>query len=286
MAHALTAPTPAGKRFWRGSLALPLATRRALTALALFLLVWQIGATSKTWLGVAIPVFGALPAPDAVARAFARLIGDPGYWQSWLWSSLRVLLGFSAASLAAIPFGLALAVSRNFRALAFPVFEVLRPIPPLAWVPASIIFWPTQELSIAFVIFLGGFYAIVLNLVGGADAIDARLIQTARSMGAGPWTLFRRLIIPAVLPSIGTGMEVAIGVTWEVVVAAEMISGGGSGGAASSGGGLGFFIWNSYVGGAYPDIIVGMISIGIAGFVSSALTRYAVRRLTPWRRRA
>ena len=286
MAHALTAPTPAGKRFWRDSLALPLATRRALTALALFVLVWQIGATSKTWLGVAIPVFGALPAPDAVARAFARLIGDPGYWQSWLWSSLRVLLGFSAASLAAIPFGLALAVSRNFRALAFPVFEVLRPIPPLAWVPASIIFWPTQELSIAFVIFLGGFYAIVLNLVGGADAIDARLIQTARSMGAGPWTLFRRLIIPAVLPSIGTGMEVAIGVTWEVVVAAEMISGGGSGGAASSGGGLGFFIWNSYVGGAYPDIIVGMISIGIAGFVSSALTRYAVRRLTPWRRRA
>src|SRR5208282_2144046 len=109
-----------------------------------------------------------------------------------------------------------------------------------AWVPASIIFWPTQELSIAFVIFLGGFYTIVLNVVGGADALDARLIQSARSMGASRWTIFRQLILPGVLPSLGVGMETAIGVTWEVVVAAEMISGGGSGATASSGGGLGF----------------------------------------------
>ena len=195
---------------------------------------------------------------------------DPGYWQSWMWSALRVSLGFAAAALVGIPFGLALAANATFRGVAFPVFELLRPIPPLAWVPASIIFWPTQELSIAFVIFLGGFDTIVLNVIGGAEAIDARLIQSARSMGATRGTIFRRLILPGVLPSIGVGMQVAIGITWEVVVAAEMISGGGSGGAASSGGGLGFFIWNSYVGGAYPQIIVGMISIGIAGYLSSA----------------
>jgi NitT/TauT family transport system permease protein len=152
-------------------------------------------------------------------------------------------------------------------------------------VPASIIFWPTQELSIAFVIFLGGFYTIVLNVLGGADSLDHRLIQTARSMGAGRGVIFRQLILPGILPSIGVGMEVAIGVTWEVVVAAEMISGGGSGGSASSGGGLGFFLWNSYVGGAYPDIIVGMISIGIAGYLSSALIRFVVARLTPWLKR-
>ncbi len=66
----------------------------------------------------------------------------PGYWQSWYWSFLRVLLGFSAATLVGVPFGLFLAISKTFRGIAFPVFELLRPIPPLAWVPASIIFWP------------------------------------------------------------------------------------------------------------------------------------------------
>jgi NitT/TauT family transport system permease protein len=259
--------------------------RRAVISLVLFLIVWQIGSTSRIWLGMPLPVIGAVPSPDSVVRAWAQLLSDPGYWQSWMWSVLRVSLGFAAAALVGIPFGLALAANATFRGVAFPVFELLRPIPPLAWVPASIIFWPTQELSIAFVIFLGGFYTIVLNVIGGAEAIDARLIQSARSMGATRRTIFRRLILPGVLPSIGVGMQVAIGITWEVVVAAEMISGGGSGGAASSGGGLGFFIWNSYVGGAYPDIIVGMISIGIAGYLSSALVRLGVARLTPWLKR-
>jgi NitT/TauT family transport system permease protein len=152
----------------------------------------------------------------------------------------------------------------------------------LAWVPASIIFWPTQELSIDFVIFLGAFYTIVINTLGGGDEIDQRLIQAARSMGGSRWNIFRRLILPSVLPSIGTGMQVGIGITWEVVVAAEMISGGGSGGNASSGGGLGYLLWSSYIGGSYPDIIVGMISIGIAGYLSSAAMRFVVARATPW----
>jgi NitT/TauT family transport system permease protein len=259
--------------------------RRAIVALAAALALWEIGADSGAWLGAPLPVLGAVPAPHAVLAAFAKLLHDSGYWQSWAASLLRVAFGFVAALAVGVPFGLVLASYSAFRGAAFPVFELLRPIPPLAWVPASIIFWPTQELSIAFVIFLGGFYTMVLNVVGGADVLDRRLIQSARSMGASRVTIFQRLILPGVLPSIGVGMEIAIGVTWEVVVAAEMISGGGSGASASSGGGLGFFIWNSYVGGAYPDIVVGMISIGIAGYVSSALVRRAVIRLAPWLKR-
>jgi NitT/TauT family transport system permease protein len=263
---------------------LALGTRRALISIAIALAIWQIGSTSRAWLGHALPVLGAIPSPVSVAIAWSQLISDPGYWQSWYWSSLRVLLGFSAATLVGIPFGLFLAISKTFRGIAFPVFELLRPIPPLAWVPASIIFWPTQELSIDFVIFLGAFYTIVLNVLGGARSIDLRLIQAARSMGATRWNIFRRILLPAVLPSICTGMEVGIGITWEVVIAAEMISGGGNGGAASSGGGLGFFIWNSYIGGSYPDIIVGMFSIGVAGYLSSAAVRLIEHRITPWQR--
>jgi hypothetical protein len=117
------------------------------------------------------------------------------------------------------------------------VFEVLRPIPPLAWVPASIIFWPTQELSIVFVTFLGAFYAVVINVIGGAQTIDTRYYQAARSMGSSSWDIFRRIILPGTLPSVMVGATVGIGIAWAVVVAAEMISGGGS--AGSMGGGQG-----------------------------------------------
>ena len=92
--------------------------------------------------------------------------------------------------LVGIPLGLAMAVSRTFYGITFPVFEVLRPIPPLAWVPAAIIFWPTQELSIAFVTFLGAFFTIVINVIGGAQSIDVRYFQAARSMGSSTWIFF------------------------------------------------------------------------------------------------
>ena len=257
-------------------------TRRALIAYLVALSLWQLGSTSKSWLGVALPMLGHLPAPTEVLVAWAGLLTDAGYWQSLYLSLGRVLLGFGAAVIVGVPFGLFMAVSPLYRGVTFPVFEVLRPIPPLAWVPAAIIFWPTQELSIAFVIFIGAFYTIVLNVLGGADAIDRRYLQVARSLGASRWNTFRRLILPGVLPSILVGMEVSLGITWEVVVAAEMISGGGSSGSSSAGGGLGFFIWNSYVGGSYPQIIVGMISIGIAGHLSCALLRALAQRATPW----
>jgi NitT/TauT family transport system permease protein len=195
-----------------------------------------------------------------------------------------VLSGFLAAMIIGIPFGLAMATSRVFHDVTFPVFEILRPIPPLAWVPAAIIFWPTQELSIGFVIFLGAIYTIMLNVIGGARSIDIRFFQAARSMGSSNWDIFRRIILPAVLPSIVVGMEVGIGITWNVVVAAEMISGGGGAIQSAAGGGLGFFIWNSYIGGSYPLIVVGMISIGIAGYISSAIIRRLGIAITPWLR--
>jgi sulfonate transport system permease protein len=268
-------------RRWGRTLAEP-RRRRAAISFLVMLIVWQVGSSSADWFGHALPWIGHLPAPADVLRAWVSLSLDPGYWHSWVASGGRVLLGFASAVVVGVPFSLLLADSAWFRGLAHPVFELLRPVPPLAWVPAAIIFWPTQELSIAFVIFLGAFYPIVLNVLGGARAMDVRLVQTARSFGASRWNIFHRLLFPAVLPSMAVGMEIGIGITWEVVVAAEMISGGGSGGSSASGGGLGFLIWSSYVGGSYPQIIVGMISIGIAGYASSALLRRIGHRLTPW----
>jgi len=277
-----------------------LAFVRGIFSVLVLLLVWELGARSKHWMAGDLfaplrgllallgfkpgylPCLGAAPAPSGVVRSWVAILGESSYWQSWAKSFLRVMGGFLAAMLVGIPFGLSLAVSRVAFGVAFPVFEVLRPIPPLAWVPAAIIFWPTQELSISFVTFLGAFYTIVINVVGGARSIDVRYFQAARSMGSSRWDLFRRIILPGTLPSIVVGAVVGMGITWEVVVAAEMISGGGSQVGGTGGGGLGFFIWNSYVGGSYEQIVVGMISIGIAGFVSSELLRLLGRRLTPW----
>jgi NitT/TauT family transport system permease protein len=251
---------------------------RAMISIAVFIGVWEVAARLN-W-----PWIGQAPAPTKVLDAWIPLLSDQGYWYSWYQSSRRVLSGFLAAMIIGIPFGLAMATSRVFNDITFPVFEILRPVPPLAWVPAAIIFWPTQELSIGFVIFLGAIYTIMLNVIGGARSIDIRFFQAARSMGSSNWDIFRRIILPAVLPSIIVGMEVGIGITWNVVVAAEMISGGGGAIQSSAGGGLGFFIWNSYIGGSYPLIVVGMISIGIAGYISSAIIRRLGIYVTPWLR--
>jgi len=266
--RSLLRKTLENSEFWRG-----------IVAIIVFLCLWELGARSKQLFGYALPYVGLLPAPSEVAVAWLKVLTKPGYWESWYQSFKRVLLGFAAAQVIGIPFGLMLAVNRYFREIFFPPFEVLRPIPPLAWVPASLIFWPTNEMSIAFVTFLGAFFTIVINVLGGARTIDVRYLRAAQSMGASQWHLFWRIILPGTLPSIFTGAAVGMGITWEVVVAAEMISGGGTQGS----GGLGFFIWNSYMGGSLPQIVVGMISIGIAGYLSSSAIRWLGHRVMPWR---
>ena len=275
--------------FWRGA-----------ASIVVFLVLWEIGSRSKQWMAPEafaplkeflgamgfkkdyLPWVGAVPAPSAVLNSWTAVFVDASYWQSWYMSFFRVMAGFIAAMIIGIPFGLSLAMSRVAHGIGFPVFEVLRPIPPLAWVPASIIFWPTQESAIAFITFLGAFYTIVINVLGGARSIDVRYFQAAQSMGSSGRDIFWRVILPGTLPSIMVGSAVGMGITWEVVVAAEMISGGGSQIGGTKGGGLGFFIWLSYVGGSYEQIVVGMISIGIAGFASSELLRWGGRFVTPW----
>ena len=254
--------------------------RRGVIAILVFLILWEIGSQFKNWFGVMAPFIGKVAPPSAVMTRWLEVGQWSGYWESWYLSTGRVFLGFAVAQLIGIPFGLAMAVNKYFRGMFFPPFEILRPIPPLAWVPASIIFWPTTELSIMFVTFLGAFYTIVINVLGGARAIDIQYLRAAQSMGASQWDLFRKIILPGTLPSIFIGAAVGMGITWEVVLAGEMISGGGQQG----GGGLGFFIWSSYMGGVMDQVIVGMISIGLAGYISSSLIRYVGYLSMPWRR--
>ena len=123
--------------FWRG-----------VVAILIFLVLWEIGSQAKNWFGFMVPFVGKVAPPTDVIARWTEVATWPGYWESWYLSTGRVFLGFAAAQVVGIPFGLAMAVNKYFRGMFFPPFEILRPIPPLAWVPASIIFWPTTELSI------------------------------------------------------------------------------------------------------------------------------------------
>lgn len=234
----------------------------------IFLLVfWEAGSR------LGFPIINNIPPLSSVLEAFGETVFDPSYYASWVASFRRIFSGFIAAQIVGIPLGLLMGTSRFFRELSLPVFEVLRPVPPLAWVPAAAIFWPTAEMSIAFVTFLGTFFVLILNIVGGARSIDARYIRAAMSLGSRRKDIFWRIVLPATLPSILVGMTVGIGVAWNTVVAAEMIA---------SRSGLGFMTWRSYVTFTYPLIVVGMISIGVAGYVSSGIIRLFGDRITPW----
>lgn len=233
------------------------------------LIAWEIGRALK------LPLLASMPAPSEILSVLFELLTKPEFWKNWVSSYQRVFTGFIAAQIIGIPLALAMAVSRTFYGLTFSTFEVVRPIPPLAWVPISIIFWPTTEMSIAFVIFLGAFFTVVINVLGGARNIDVRYVRTAISLGSRPLDIFFKIVLPATLPSIFTGMAVGMGITWEVVVAAEMIAGKS---------GLGYLTWSSYVGGNYPQIVVGMMSIGIAGYLSSYIIRAIGRMSMPWLR--
>jgi NitT/TauT family transport system permease protein len=257
--------------------------RRGAIGVLAWLALWEVGAQLGEWIGVAVPILDKVPPPHAVLGDLAELVQEGGYWNSWALSLQRVLWGFAFALAVGVPVALLIVTSRVFRGLVFPVFETLRPIPPLAWVPLAIIFWPTQELSITFVTFLGAFFPIVLNIVDGAAQIDRRLVLISRSLGLGRLGTFARVLLPSTLPAMVTGAAIGMGITWEVVVAAELISGGGN---TSGDGGLGFLVWNAYQGNDLPRIVVGMISLGVAGYLSSTLVRALGARLMPWRRAA
>lgn len=259
--------TPAGKplqqRFfgqvnWRG-----------LAAIGGFLLLWEILVRMK------VPGFAAIPTPLASVTTFwdsyaVRL----AYWQSWWASFRRVVSGFLLAQVLGVPLGLLLGTRARLRELIYPVLELLRPIPPLAWVPLSILFWPTTELSIVFITFLGAFFIIVINVHDAVRTVKQEHLWLARSLGAGEAMIFRRVILPSVLPAVGVGMTLGMAVTWNVVIAAEMIAGDT---------GLGRLTWEGYVSHTSTVVIIGMVSIGLAGYLSALVIHHVEGKLMPWR---
>jgi len=248
---------------WLGNAAL----WQGLAGILGFFAVWAL-ARAIGWL--------ALPGPGEVAAGLPRLVFAPAYWLSWVGSSQRVFAGFAIAAVLGLLLGLTMGTYLKLKQTIFPVLELLRPIPPLAWLPLAILFWPSSEGTMIFLTFMGAFFPILISVLAGIDRVDPRYVEAARSLGSARRAIFRRILLPAALPSVLTGFAVAIGITWEVVIAAEM---------ASATNGLGYLTWNAYVNHSLPGIIIGMLSIGFAGMASSALVIWLGRRATPWQNR-
>jgi NitT/TauT family transport system permease protein len=192
-----------------------------------------------------------------------------------IWVSLRrVLLAFGLSLVLGVPLGLALGWSRRFREFTFPVLEVIRPIPILAWIPLAILMFPRGETPVVFLTFLSSFFVTTLNTMLGVRSVDPDLVRAARSLGAGSRDVFRTVIVPGALPYVVTGLQVAMGVAWFSLVAGEMVAGQS---------GLGYLINYSYTTTKYPTIVIGMLTLGIVGWGTSAAVRVLGERVLAYR---
>jgi ABC-type nitrate/sulfonate/bicarbonate transport system permease component len=203
-------------------------------------------------------------------------IFTPEYYQHILVSLARIGTAFFTATALGVPLGLMLGWSEKFREYVFPVFETLRPIPILAWVPISIILFNGSEISVIFLTFIASFFVTTLNTMQGVRSIDETYFRAAACLGATPHQIFRDVVIPGTLPSIFTGLQISVGVAWFSLVAAEMVSGEY---------GLGYLINTAYTKIQYPTIAIGMFTLGIVGYLSSSLVRFVGNRLMQWRLR-
>ncbi|MBU0602584.1 MAG: ABC transporter permease subunit [Gammaproteobacteria bacterium] len=198
------------------------------------------------------------------------------YYQH-VWVSIRrVAIAFLLATALGVPLGLFLGWSRTFREYVFPVFELLRPIPILAWVPLAIIMFTGSETPVIFLTFLASFFATALNTMLGVESIDESYTRAAYCLGANRWQVFREVIIPGAMPYVFTGLQISVGVAWFSLVAGEMVSGQY---------GLGYVINTSYTMVRYPTIIIGMVTLGIVGYATSAMVRIAGNYMMQWRLR-
>lgn len=244
---------------------------RGAVSVGCFILLWEILTRTRA------PGFETIPTVLEVIDTFwTDYLWDAKYWQAWAVSFERVAYGFVISQVLGIPLGLLLGTREKFDELVFPVVEILRPIPPLAWVPISILFWPTNETSIVFITFIGAFFIIVINVRDGVRSIKKEHLWLAMSLGATPARIFRRIIVPSVIPSIAVGMTIGIAVTWNVLIAAEMIA---------SDVGLGRLTWEGYVSNTPAVVIIGMISIGLAGCLSTLVVTYVDKKMMPWRQK-
>jgi NitT/TauT family transport system permease protein len=163
--------------------------------------------------------------------------------------------------------------SRKIRDFAFPLLELFRPIPILAWVPLSVLLLPGFEGPVIFLATLASLFVTTLNSMLGVDSIDEEYFRAAGCLGSKPLDVFRNVVVPGALPFIFTGLQISVGVAWFSLVAAEMVSGDF---------GLGYLIVDAYMNNVTVPMVIGMLTLGFIGYLSSILVRMLGNKLMQW----
>jgi len=251
-----------------------------------FMLMWLgFMITILSWYAAVkwLPISSFQRLPDPLTVVIEWFNTDPDYGLSvftrdyylHIWySTYRATTSFILAVILGVPLGILMGWRVKVNDYASALLSILRPIPPLAWVPVAILIFPGSEPAVIFVTFLVAFFATTMNTLLGVKSINSDYFKAAQCLGARPKDILRDIIIPGALPSIFTGLQIAMGAAWFSLVAGEMI-------AAQYG--LGFMILESYNLVQYPTIIIMMITLGIVGYISSAIIRLVGNHLMRWR---
>nr|WP_272887441.1 ABC transporter permease [Stutzerimonas stutzeri] len=225
-----------------------------------------------------------LPAPSQVILAWADWIfttdgNTQSYSGRWLFdiaaSSGRVFAGFLIATVLGVGIGMAIGWSRRVEALIEPTLQTLRPIPPVSWIPLAIIWFGIADKPAIFLVFMGSFFPVLLSTIHGVKTCDRNLLRAGAMTGGSPSKLLHHIVFPAALPSIFSGLRIAIGSAWMLTVTAEMV-------AVKSG--VGYVLWDSYYFLRYDIVIASMVSIGLLGFLSDYVIKYIAGRVLRWQR--
>lgn len=214
-----------------------------------------------------------IAAPLVVVSDLVRLAAT-GTLTDQIWASLyRLLIGFGLGAIAGILLGSWVGVSRTAQRAFQPTIGVLAPIPPTAWIPLLIILFGIHEASKIWLIAIGAFFVVTTNTVSGIRHVDQRLVEIAQIYDKNRWEILSSVLIPAAMPAILTGLRLGLGLSWILLIAAELI-------AANKG--LGWFIYDARNFARPDDMIAGMICIGVLGAMSDRLMLYTQRYLLRW----
>lgn len=270
------------RRLWRRRLSRALRSSRlyrGLLGVGLFFVAWYLAVdVLHFWRFRELPGFtSSVTEWISFNPTYGISLFTAQYYQNIFASLYRVFSAFIAATVLGVTLGVLMGWRRVFCGLVFPIVEILRPIPILAWIPLAIILLPGRELPIVVLTFLAAFFVTTLNTLLGVRSIDPVYFRAARSLGFSEWAILWHVIIPGAMPFIFVGLQIAMGACWFSLVAAEIISGQS---------GLGYEVWQAYYYVQFPTMVITMSTLGLLGYVSSALIRILGNRLMRWRSQA
>jgi len=237
-----------------------------LLSLGIFLLFWELGARMKLFAK-------GMPTASLTIKELWYWVTHPFYdngpndlgigW-NLLVSLRRVAIGYSLASIIAVPLGVLVGISKVAFKAFNPYFQLLKPVSPLAWLPLGLYIFRNSEMTGIFIITIASIWPTLTNTAFGVANVDPDYLDVSKTLGASRWRTIFKVIIPAALPNIISGLRISMGISWLVIVAAEMLLGTG----------LGYFIWNEWNNLYIPNILVAIFIIGIVGIVLDQIFAY------------